>query len=84
MRKRSLIRPCPEAVAASDDGITRTPESADAELVLEREAGAQGLVGDNEVTTSEALLSAPFNAPWPRKSSRRQRGRGANERLAAL
>jgi len=33
---------------------------ADAEHVLgEREAGAQGRVGDNEVTTSEASLSAP-------------------------
>ena len=59
MRKRSLIPPCPQAVAASD-GITRIRESADAELVLgEREAGAQGRVGDNEVTTSEASLSAP-------------------------
>jgi hypothetical protein len=42
------------------DGIARIRESADAELVLrEREAGAQGRVGDNEVTTSEASLSAP-------------------------
>jgi hypothetical protein len=57
--KRSLIPPCPQAVAASD-GITRIRESADAEFVLgEREAGAQGRVGDNEVTTSEASLSAP-------------------------
>jgi hypothetical protein len=59
MRKRSSIPPWPQAVAASD-GITRIRESGDAELVLgEREAGAQGRVGDNEVTTSEASLSAP-------------------------
>jgi hypothetical protein len=51
--------PHTQAVAASD-GITRIHEQADAELVPgEREAGAQGRVGDNEVTTSEASLSAP-------------------------
>ena len=59
MRKRSLIPPWPRAVAASD-GITRIRESANAELVLgECEAGAQGRVGDHEVTTSVASLSPP-------------------------
>jgi hypothetical protein len=55
----ALLDPAVAQAVAASDGSTRIPESADAELVLgEREAGVQGLVGDNEVTTSEASLSA--------------------------